>query len=282
VLQNHAKVYGDDVFVEGLTEEERRQRRRKHRRFGTSDRRLTLREEMSRAVAVLHLRSVARYNDAKLGRLINSSGGDLWIEVVRLCTAKIDALTLSLQIMAGTKSIAASPYGNGGDGGIDADSVGGLWSAVGGMTGVGNKPEPLTLGMAPGLVVGGRNRLSTNTARTFKWERASRNRSRQRWRLWFWPRWARGLRWWRFEFAEMHPVYAAARSREKLDTSYADLAVWALQEVDRQLDEHPWVNWPREANTKLEEAYQTEMQQIQVRLGWRFAFCCWCWYGLFD
>ena len=59
-------------------------------------------------------------------------------------------------------------------------------------------------------------------------------------------------------------MYAAARTREKLETSYADLAVWALQEVDRQLDEHPWVNWPREANTKLEEAYQTEMKQIEV------------------
>ena len=42
-------------------------------------------------------------------------GGDLWIEVVRLCTAKIDALTLSLHIMSGSKTIAASPYGTGQD-----------------------------------------------------------------------------------------------------------------------------------------------------------------------
>ena len=64
VLQNYAKVYGDNIFLEGLTEEERMQRREKNWRFG--HRRLTLREEMSRAMAVLHLRSVARYDDDKL------------------------------------------------------------------------------------------------------------------------------------------------------------------------------------------------------------------------
>ena len=59
--------------------------RREKRRFG--HRRLTLRENVLRAMAVLHLRSV-EYDDDKL-ELLNSSGGDLWIEVVRLCTAKL-------------------------------------------------------------------------------------------------------------------------------------------------------------------------------------------------
>ena len=263
VLQNHAKIYGDSVFTLGLTEEERDQRYRYNTAYWRAERKLSLRDEISRASSILHLRSVANFDEKKLIRLINSNRGNHWVEVVRLCTAKIDALTLSLQIMSGSKIIVASPYGDEGNS-MGGDNFGSLWSAIKSTTGAATNPEPLALGMHPGRVVGGYERMSTNTSRAYIWDRASRHRSRKLWRLWFWPRCLRGFRWWHFEFSEMMPVYAAARTREKLNSSYADLAVWALQEVNKQYDEHPWVNWPQDANSKLEEAYQTEMQQVEV------------------
>ena len=204
-----------------------------------SHRSLYLKEEIARMVSLLHLKSVADHDEDKLRRLFNAQHGDAWIECVRLSTAKIDSLTMSLQLMS-TINVTVKPG----------------WE--------GKEVEPLDLGVAPNPVMA---RLRPNSARVHEWKKRSTNRSRRRWKLSWIPEFARKWLWWWHEWQEMSPSHAAQRLRDQMNDNHHNLAQWTLQGIDPAGQTmFQWVEWPREAAVQLESAFSCEHTRVTVRV----------------
>ena len=192
VLQHHANEMGEDDHNFDYFDEVKQMA---GDTGGGSKRPLQLKEEIARTVALLHMKSVANHDASKLKRLFNAQHGDAWIEVVRLCTAKIDALTLSLQLMS-TLNVAVKPG----------------WE--------GKIVEPLDLGVAPNPLM---SRLRPNTARVHEWKKRSTNRSRRRWKLSWLPQWTRKWLWWFHEWYEISPSHASQRLHDQMSNSHHNL-----------------------------------------------------------
>ena len=129
------------------------------------------------------MRNVACHDTQKLRRLFNASHGDGWIEIVRLCTAKIDAMTMALQLMS-TVRVEVRPGWGTTTTTRNEEKRNGLvavsGSGGGGGGGGGGRREPLDLGLAPTPLM---SRLRPNTARVHEWKNKSTNRSRRQWKL---------------------------------------------------------------------------------------------------